>query len=217
MSVDLWRVFESFQIGTIFWSVSGNFQHVSGNFDCTKIIYLFSIMTQQISRLLKVSSVCPQVSVICSEIFSMSPYFFLNFFILDEDEYYYYFFFHYLPIKHSELLKVYSVCLNFFLLHTKTILFLYRMIQKMSGLLKNFRIAMLPCYRGFSLSAALVLWWSQIIFKAFFLPFPSQNQPIKSTNLCLYRQAEGRPSLPRTGLCHRRRPVSGCSEYKNLV
>ena len=27
------------------------------------------------------------------------------------------------------------------------------MTQKISGLLKNFRIAMLPCYRGFSLSA----------------------------------------------------------------
>ena len=60
-----------------------------------------------------------------------------------------------MPKKHSELLKVNRVCLNFFLLHTKMILFFYRMIQKISGLLKNFRIAMLPCYRGFSLSAHL--------------------------------------------------------------
>ena len=62
------------------------------------------------------------------------------------------FFFQSFAKKHSELLKVYSVCLNFFLLHTKIILFFYRMIQKISGLLKNFRIAMLPCYRGISVS-----------------------------------------------------------------
>ena len=46
---------------------------------------------------------------------------------------------------------------EFFLLHTKIILFFYRMIQKISGLLKNFRIAMLSCYRGFSLSELLCL------------------------------------------------------------
>ena len=31
-------------------------------------------------------------------------------------------------------------------------IFFYRMTRKISGLLKNFRIAMLPCYQGFSLS-----------------------------------------------------------------
>ena len=66
---------------------------------------------------------------------------------------------------HSELLKVYSVCLIFFLLHLKIILFFYRMIQKNSGLLKNFQIAMLPCYRGFSLSALS-------------LPFPHAPVPV---------------------------------------
>ena len=37
------------------------------------------------------------------------------------------------------------------------ILFFYRRTKKNSGLLKNFRIAMLPCYQGFSLSALLTL------------------------------------------------------------
>ena len=39
-----------------------------------------------------------------------------------------------------------------FLLYTKILLFFYHKTQKISGLLVNFRIAMLPCYRGFSLS-----------------------------------------------------------------
>ena len=44
MSRNLWLAFGNFQIGTHFWSVYRNFQHVSGNFDCTKILYLFSII-----------------------------------------------------------------------------------------------------------------------------------------------------------------------------
>ena len=38
------RVFENFHICTNIWSVSGNFHHVSGTFDLTKILYLFSII-----------------------------------------------------------------------------------------------------------------------------------------------------------------------------
>ena len=40
-----------------------------------------------------------------------------------------------------------------FSLYTKVRLYCYHMTQKNSGLLKHFWIAMLPCYRGFSLSA----------------------------------------------------------------
>ena len=42
---------------------------------------------------------------------------------------------------------------DIFSLYTKIILFFYPIIQKNFKLLKKFRIAMLPCYRGFSLSA----------------------------------------------------------------
>ena len=40
--------------------------------------------------------------------------------------------------------------------YTKMILIFYHMTQKISGLLKTFRIAMLPCYRGFSLSGPMM-------------------------------------------------------------
>ena len=39
-----------------------------------------------------------------------------------------------------------------FSLYTMIILFFYHMTQHFSGLIKNFRIAMLPCYRVFSLT-----------------------------------------------------------------
>ena len=48
-----------------------------------------------------------------------------------------------------------------FSLHIKIILFFYRTTQFFSGLLNNFRIAMLPCYWGFSLSA----WFTPILEK----------------------------------------------------
>ena len=57
-----------------------------------------------------------------------------------------------MPQKHSELLKKFQHVSKIFSLCTKIILFFYCMIQNNSGLLKNFRIAMLPCYLGFSLS-----------------------------------------------------------------
>ena len=57
-----------------------------------------------------------------------------------------------MPQKHFELLKIVSVCLKFFIIHKDNIIFL-SYDKKKSGLLKNFRIAMLPCCRGFPLSA----------------------------------------------------------------
>ena len=54
-----------------------------------------------------------------------------------------------MPQKQSELLKISVVCLKIFLCKERS----YCMIQKISGWLEYFRIAMLPCYLGFSLSA----------------------------------------------------------------
>ena len=72
-----------------------------------------------------------------------------------------------MPKKHSELLKMSSVCLKFVSLYTKIILFFYLMIQIISGMLKNFRIAMLPCYLGFSLSA----WLTHLLLESSSWPF----------------------------------------------
>ena len=38
VSGNLWPALKKFQIGQDFWSVSGNFQHVSRNFDCIKML-----------------------------------------------------------------------------------------------------------------------------------------------------------------------------------
>ena len=61
-------------------------------------------------------------------------------------------FFLYMPQKFQNAKKFCHVTGNFSL-YTKITLFFHCMTQKISGLLKNFRIAMLPFYRGFFLSA----------------------------------------------------------------
>ena len=65
------------------------------------------------------------------------------------------------PKKFCRLFKKMSLYMNI-------ILFFYRMTQKISGLLKNFRIAMLPCYRGFSLSDIVLVWLSACICDSLF-------------------------------------------------
>ena len=61
-------------------------------------------------------------------------------------------FFYNMPQKFQIDTNFLNVSANFSL-YTKIILFFYHMTQKISGLLKNFRIAMLPCYWCFPLSA----------------------------------------------------------------
>ena len=71
------------------------------------------------------------------------------------------------------------MCPEFLLFEMKmnNIIFLsYHMTQKISGLLKNFWIAMLPCYRGFSLSA---------------LPFSSTLAPLIFSSILALLHYEG--------------------------
>ena len=51
-------------------------------------------------------------------------------------------------------------------LYTKIILFVHCMTQQFSGLFNNFRIAMLPCYRGFSLSVSFMKYPLQFLHYA---------------------------------------------------
>ena len=60
----------------------------------------------------------------------------------------------------DKLLKISAICLEFFCRTQRYYYFIisyhiifYHMTHKISGLLINFRIALLPCYQGFSLSA----------------------------------------------------------------
>ena len=56
---------QHFWIAKHFWRVSENIQRESGNFDCKwRLCYFLSYLTQ-ISRLLKVSCVCPEIYSVC--------------------------------------------------------------------------------------------------------------------------------------------------------
>ena len=63
-----------------------------------------------------------------------------------------FFYFYHIPPKNFELLEIFWHLSGNFSLYTKMTIFFSFMTQKISGLLKNFRIAMLTCYQCFSVS-----------------------------------------------------------------
>ena len=72
----------------------------------------------------------------------------------------------------SELLKISAVCLENFHCTQRYYYFSVIWYQKKSGLLINFRIAMLPSYRGFSLSGfQLQLLSNILVFNVLIFPY----------------------------------------------
>ena len=110
------------------FQVAWSFRHVSGSFE--HVLENF-----QISK----------------NIWHLSGNFhYVSIFFLNKNEFYCVFY--HMPSK-IPIYKSFPACVwNFFVVHKDNIIF-YHITQNNSGLLKNFRIAMFPCYRGFSLSA----------------------------------------------------------------
>ena len=108
-----------------------------------------------------------------------------------------------------------------FLPYTKILLFFYHMTKKNSGLLKKFWIAMLPCYRGFSLSAVdawedgqhiphYLLWVREVHARGLDVEEPA---PVGEDHRQTGRDEDHDPDPgleAATALCHLACPASAC-------
>ena len=151
VSGNLCLAFENFHIGTNIWSVSGNFQQGSGNVDHTKYYICFlsydttNFQIAQSFRHVSVSFDCLLENVQISKKFrplsENFPHMSRFFFKMKMNIFYH-------------MLKNFWRVFKKISFYMNIILFFYPRTHKFSGLLKNFRIAMLPCYRGFSLSGS---------------------------------------------------------------
>ena len=108
-------------------------------------------MCLKIFRLVQISLVGPEVSSMCPETLIVQTV--VRKYSLCVQFFNYIYIYIYIYIIHQKfklLKKLRRVSGNFS--HKDNIIF-YHMTQKSPGLLKNSQISMLPCYRGFSLSA----------------------------------------------------------------